>query len=105
MDTTALPATTDDRIAALSRLIRDPNVDPETCTVAIARLRELVARRRASRGDRGRATHYGLGGSVWTSDLVRGTALAQESGTSWVNHHIDITPYTPFGGATWSGLG
>ncbi|MFN8544084.1 MAG: aldehyde dehydrogenase family protein [Candidatus Binatia bacterium] len=52
-------------------------------------------------------THYGLGGSVWTSDVARGTALVQEleSGTGWVNHHLDITPYAPFGGCKWSGLG
>jgi acyl-CoA reductase-like NAD-dependent aldehyde dehydrogenase len=53
------------------------------------------------------ATHYGLGGSIWTSNLEKGTALAQEleSGTAWVNHHMDITPYAPFGGAKWSGIG
>jgi acyl-CoA reductase-like NAD-dependent aldehyde dehydrogenase len=53
------------------------------------------------------ATHYGLGGSIWTSNLERGTALAQEldSGTAWVNHHMDITPFAPFGGAKWSGIG
>jgi len=52
-------------------------------------------------------THYGLGGSVWTSDLQRGKELVQEieSGTGWVNHHMDITPYAPFGGAKWSGIG
>ena len=52
-------------------------------------------------------THYGLGGSVWTSDLARGEALVQEleSGTGWVNQHMDITPFAPFGGCKWSGLG
>ncbi|HVO22330.1 MAG TPA: aldehyde dehydrogenase family protein [Candidatus Margulisiibacteriota bacterium] len=52
-------------------------------------------------------THYGLGGSVWTSDLQRGKDLVQEieSGTGWVNHHMDITPYAPFGGAKCSGIG
>jgi len=52
-------------------------------------------------------THFGLGGSIWTSDLKRGEALVQEieSGTGWVNHHMDITPYAPFGGAKWSGIG
>jgi acyl-CoA reductase-like NAD-dependent aldehyde dehydrogenase len=52
-------------------------------------------------------THYGLGGSVWTSNLARGEELVQrlESGTGWVNHHMDILPNTPFGGCKWSGLG
>jgi len=52
-------------------------------------------------------THYGLGGSIWTSNLARGEELAQrlESGTGWVNHHMDILPNTPFGGCKWSGLG
>jgi acyl-CoA reductase-like NAD-dependent aldehyde dehydrogenase len=52
-------------------------------------------------------THYGLGGSIWTSDIARGEQLAQrlESGTGWVNQHMDITPFAPFGGCKWSGLG
>jgi acyl-CoA reductase-like NAD-dependent aldehyde dehydrogenase len=52
-------------------------------------------------------THYGLGASVWTSDVRRGEELVQEleSGTGWVNQHMDITPYAPFGGSKWSGLG
>ena len=52
-------------------------------------------------------THYGLGGSVWTSNLERGEQLVQqlESGTGWVNQHMDITPFAPFGGCKWSGLG
>lgn len=52
-------------------------------------------------------THFGLGGSVWTSDIARGETLVQEleSGTGWVNHHMDITPFAPFGGCKWSGLG
>ena len=52
-------------------------------------------------------THYGLGGSIWTGNLTRGMELVQEleCGTGWVNHHMDITPYAPFGGCKWSGLG
>jgi acyl-CoA reductase-like NAD-dependent aldehyde dehydrogenase len=52
-------------------------------------------------------THFGLGGSVWTSDVARGTRIVQEleSGTGWVNQHVDVTPFAPFGGAKWSGVG
>lgn len=51
--------------------------------------------------------HFGLGGSIWTSDIERGEKLIQrlESGTGWVNHHMDILPNVPFGGCKWSGLG
>ena len=52
-------------------------------------------------------THYGLGGSVWSGDTKRGEEVVREleSGTGWVNQHMDITPYAPFGGSKWSGLG
>lgn len=52
-------------------------------------------------------THYGLGASVWTSDPQRAEQLASliEAGTVWINHHLDVTPYVPFGGVKWSGLG
>jgi acyl-CoA reductase-like NAD-dependent aldehyde dehydrogenase len=53
------------------------------------------------------ATHFGLGGSVWTADRARGEAIVQEleCGTGWVNQHNDLTPIAPFGGSKWSGLG
>ena len=52
-------------------------------------------------------TCYGLSGSVWTSDLERGKALAKrmEVGTAWVNQHRATSAYVPFGGAKQSGLG
>jgi len=56
---------------------------------------------------RANATHYGLGGSIWTNDIARGTALAAEleCGTGWVNQHGALDNSVPFGGAKWSGLG
>jgi acyl-CoA reductase-like NAD-dependent aldehyde dehydrogenase len=57
--------------------------------------------------ERANKTHYGLSGSVWTNDLERGKALAAEleCGTSWINQHLAIVPFAPFGGAKWSGIG
>ena len=49
----------------------------------------------------------GLGGSVWTSDIERGRAIARDMqcGSVWVNKHGAIQPNAPFGGVKSSGLG
>ena len=56
---------------------------------------------------RANATHFGLGSSIWTSDLERGGQLARrvEAGTTWVNAHLYLLPNLPFGGVKQSGLG
>lgn len=57
--------------------------------------------------DRANASEYGLGGSIWSSDMDKAYALADkmESGTVWVNKHAELDPAIPFGGAGMSGLG
>jgi acyl-CoA reductase-like NAD-dependent aldehyde dehydrogenase len=57
--------------------------------------------------ERANATHFGLSASVWTSDTARGTEIAREldCGTAWVNQHMALSPYAPFGGSKWSGIG
>lgn len=49
----------------------------------------------------------GLGGTVWTSDVRRGIAIAGriETGTIWVNQHMSLPFDVPFGGAKQSGIG
>lgn len=53
------------------------------------------------------ATEYGLGGSVWTSDVERGFAVASriQSGVVWVNKAQDVPFDVPFRPAKQSGLG
>lgn len=53
------------------------------------------------------ATEYGLGGSVWGKDVEKAkeVALKVDSGTVWVNHHLDLAPNLPFSGAKNSGIG
>jgi acyl-CoA reductase-like NAD-dependent aldehyde dehydrogenase len=52
-------------------------------------------------------SEYGLGGSVWGSDIARATAVAArlESGGAWVNQHPAMGPDIPFGGVKSSGIG
>jgi acyl-CoA reductase-like NAD-dependent aldehyde dehydrogenase len=57
--------------------------------------------------ERANRTNFGLSGSVWSQDPERAAAVAGrlECGTAWVNQHLAITPFAPFGGAKWSGIG
>jgi acyl-CoA reductase-like NAD-dependent aldehyde dehydrogenase len=56
---------------------------------------------------RANATTYGLGGSIWSSSPERAYEVAKQldSGTVWINKHIEILPHIPFGGAKQSGIG
>lgn len=57
--------------------------------------------------ERANNNENGLGGSIWSSDLEKATALASrlESGTAWINNHAAIQPNVPFGGVKQSGFG
>lgn len=50
---------------------------------------------------------YGLGASVWSTDLDKAHEIAKriKAGTVWVNQHFAIAPDIPFGGAKNSGVG
>ncbi|MBI0292965.1 aldehyde dehydrogenase family protein [Streptomyces sp. PRKS01-29] len=52
-------------------------------------------------------TGFGLGGSVWGTDLDRAEAVAGrlECGTAWINHHAETSLAQPFAGVKDSGLG
>lgn len=52
-------------------------------------------------------THFGLGASVWSSNIDEATEVASQlvCGTAWVNQHLALTPMAPFGGSKWSGIG
>ena len=53
------------------------------------------------------ATEFGLGASIWTSDLSRGAELAAlvESGAVFLNAQVASHPMLPFGGIKKSGYG
>ena len=50
---------------------------------------------------------YGLGASVWTSDLATVKRVFQDvhAGIIWVNRHLTVPPEIPFGGTKESGIG
>lgn len=56
---------------------------------------------------RANATVYGLGGSVWGTDIAKATDVAGQidSGSVWINGHGNLTPDVPFGGRKESGVG
>jgi acyl-CoA reductase-like NAD-dependent aldehyde dehydrogenase len=56
---------------------------------------------------RANATTFGLSGSVWSADVEKAARLAGrlEVGTAWVNSHLALDHFIPFGGAKQSGLG
>ncbi|MFC9945695.1 aldehyde dehydrogenase family protein [Streptomyces pratensis] len=53
------------------------------------------------------STGFGLGGSVWGTDLDHAAAVADrlECGTAWINHHAELSLAQPFAGTKESGLG
>lgn len=53
------------------------------------------------------ASPWGLGGSVWGPDREknRDVAVRMQTGTAWINKHLDFSPVVPFGGAKQSGIG
>ncbi|MET9994343.1 aldehyde dehydrogenase family protein [Streptomyces mutabilis] len=57
--------------------------------------------------DAANGTGFGLGGSVWGTDLDRAEAVADrlECGTAWVNHHAELSLAQPFAGVKDSGVG
>jgi acyl-CoA reductase-like NAD-dependent aldehyde dehydrogenase len=52
-------------------------------------------------------SEFGLGGTVWTSNLARGVevALQIDSGMIWVNKHLDLPFDVSFSGSKSSGFG
>ncbi len=81
------------------RLVDEEQFGPALPVVAYKDVDDAVAR--------ANATHFGLSGSVWSSNPDRAAEVAGEleCGSAWVNQHLAVTPYLPFGGAKWSGIG
>jgi acyl-CoA reductase-like NAD-dependent aldehyde dehydrogenase len=86
-------------IGDASRLVREEQFGPVLPILSFDEVDDAIARTND--------TDYGLGGSVWTSDIERGFAVASkiDSGTVWVNKSLDLPFDVPFRGAKNSGIG
>jgi acyl-CoA reductase-like NAD-dependent aldehyde dehydrogenase len=82
-----------------ARLVREEQFGPVLPVLRYSEVDDAI--RRAN------DTDYGLGGTVWSNNLERAYEVARriESGTVWVNKHLDLPPDIPFGGAKKSGFG
>ena len=94
-----IPPTVVRGLADDARLVREEQFGPVFPVLGYETLDEVVARANDS--------EFGLGGTIWTADPERGAEVAAriESGTVWVNKHLDMPFDTPFGGAKQSGIG
>ncbi|KLL09700.1 hypothetical protein BL254_22785 [Protofrankia sp. BMG5.30] len=108
-------------VAAGGRVVEGPGyfyrptvvtaVGPETALVAEEQFGPVLPVLPFSEVDEAVATandtDFGLGGSVWTSDVERGERVAAslDAGSVWVNRHGLVSPEVPFGGTKQSGVG
>jgi acyl-CoA reductase-like NAD-dependent aldehyde dehydrogenase len=82
-----------------ARLVREEQFGPVLPVLRYSDIDEVI--------ERANDTDFGLGGSVWSSNRERafGVAARINSGTVWVNKHLDVGLDTPFAGAKQSGMG
>lgn len=81
------------------RLVTEEQFGPVIPVLAYDTIDEVITRANVS--------EFGLGGTVWGKDIDRAIAVASqiETGTVWVNKHLDLRFDVPFGGIKQSGLG
>lgn len=82
-----------------ARIVQEEQFGPVLPVLNYSDVQDAVARTNDS--------PFGLGGTVWSSDVDRAAKVASQiqSGTVWVNKHLDLPFDVPFGGAKQSGVG
>ncbi len=94
-----VPLTVLDNPPEDARIVAEEQFGPVMPLMKFATVDEAIARANNS--------HYGLAGSVWTSNPDEGVKVAErmETGTVWVNESMHLAPNAPFGGHKQSGFG
>ncbi|MCK9542373.1 MAG: aldehyde dehydrogenase family protein [Novosphingobium sp.] len=82
-----------------ARLVREEQFGPILPVLRYDDIDDAIARANDN--------EYGLGGTIWSKDSDRGIEVAMkiDSGTVWVNKHLDLPFDIPFGGSKQSGVG
>jgi acyl-CoA reductase-like NAD-dependent aldehyde dehydrogenase len=82
-----------------ARLVDEEQFGPVLPVIRYTSPEDAVARANAS--------EYGLGGSIWSSDMARARSYADQMdcGTVWINKHAEMAHDFPFAGAKQSGFG
>lgn len=82
-----------------ARLVQEEQFGPVIPVLAYDDIDELI--------ERANHSEFGLAGSIWGKDTDKAIALARkiDTGTVWVNKHLDLRFDVPFGGAKQSGIG
>ncbi|CAH8543722.1 unnamed protein product [Heterobilharzia americana] len=80
-------------------IAREEIFGPVQCILKFETLEEVI--------ERANATHYGLGGGVFTRDMDKAMRVAQcvEAGSFWINSYNVVYAQAPFGGFKMSGIG
>lgn len=82
-----------------ARIVREEQFGPVMPLLKFTDIDDVVARANAS--------EYGLGSSVWSSDVAAARSVGErlEAGVVWLNEAQFLPPNVPFGGQKQSGLG
>jgi acyl-CoA reductase-like NAD-dependent aldehyde dehydrogenase len=82
-----------------ARLVCEEQFGPVMPVLKYSKLEDAIARANAS--------EYGLGATVWSKspDRAYEVAMKLDTGTVWINKHLDLPPDVPYGGTKQSGYG
>jgi acyl-CoA reductase-like NAD-dependent aldehyde dehydrogenase len=82
-----------------ARLVCEEQFGPVMPVLKYSTIDEAIARANAS--------EYGLGATVWSKSTERAIEVAKrlDTGTVWINKHLDLPPTVPYGGVKQSGFG
>jgi acyl-CoA reductase-like NAD-dependent aldehyde dehydrogenase len=82
-----------------ARLVCEEQFGPVMPVLKYSSIDEAIARANAS--------EYGLGATVWSKSTERAIEVAKrlDTGTVWINKHLDLPPTVPYGGVKQSGFG